>query len=54
MTNKEIKHRLEELDRKESKIMFSAENTSADNLVLMSRIKTEKGYLRKILKEQEG
>lgn len=54
MTNKEIEHRLEELDRKENKILFEETTLSPDDYISLAKIKEEKAKLRKEYKENQN
>lgn len=54
MTNKEIEHRLEELDRKENKILFEGTTLSPDDYINLAKIKEEKAELRKEYKENQN
>lgn len=46
MTNKEIEHRLEELDRKENKILFEGTTLSPDDYISLAKIKEEKAGVK--------
>lgn len=54
MNIKDIKSRLEELDRMETQIQFSADFLTPDDRVRLSRIHDEQRELKEQLKELEG